>query len=175
MLLLMPPPASLPPNAGISCLILRDFGVGPTWGEGLQNMLEARLVVLIHLARAFLLMQVAVSEALLLLSVSPSVWPPPRGPLCESPRPQKLPKLGDSCNLHSINAPSNSLDANSTAKRAHEATGGDGRTPKIQKDLRATKDLRAPVHINGSACIRGSGLCPLTGWTIADYCPACHG
>ena len=98
-----------------------------------------------------------------------------RVPPCEPPRPQKMPKHGDDCNLHRINAPSTSLAANSTAKRAREATGGDGRTPKIQKDLRATKDLRAPEHIKGSACIRGSGLCPLTGWTIADYCPSCHG
>ncbi len=24
-------------------------------------------------------------------------------------------------------------------------------------------------------CVRGSGLCPLAGWAISEYCPTCHG
>ena len=93
-------------------------------------------------------------------------------------RPFKMPKTGSQCNLQLICAPSASFGAahsNSGAKRSLEDTGGDGRTPKMLKDLRASRG-QGPMHITCSTpCIRGTGLCPMTGWTIADYCPACHG
>ena len=95
----------------------------------------------------------------------------PWGPLT-GPRPSKIIKHGPSCTQPCTQVASTSLFTNATGnqlKRALEATGGDGRTPT------SYKDLRAPKHNIGSACIRGSGLCPLTGWTIADYCPSCHG
>ncbi len=109
---------------------------------------------------------------------TPCVTPPCESP-CESlcPRP-KMPKSGSSCTHEFMQAPSTALAAispNSTGKRAREATGGDGRTPTRLKDLRAHKDLRAPVLQKASACVRGSSLCPLTGSTITEYCPACHG
>ena len=34
------------------------------------------------------------------------------------------------------------------------------------------KDLRPKVQ--APICVRGSGLCPSVGWTISEYCPACH-
>ena len=94
------------------------------------------------------------------------------------PRPAKKPKQGPSCTLQFTRAASPGSPANSSGaslKRALEATGGDGRTPTCKKDLRATKDQRASIRNYASACIRGTGLCPMTGWTINEYCPACHG
>ena len=108
----------------------------------------------------------------------------PGGPPC-GPRPSKLIKKGPSCTQPCTQAACSGLSANSAGnnlKRALEATGGDGRTPKSHKDLRAPKDLRAKVHSNASVspmssttCVRGTGLCPLVGWTIDQYCPSCHG
>ena len=103
---------------------------------------------------------------------------PPSDPPSDPPRPHKVPKLGTPCNLQEISAPSTGLGAsltNSGAKRSLEDTGGDGRTPKIIKDLRASRGSGPKCITSSTTCIRGSGLCPMTGWTIADYCPACHG
>ena len=113
-----------------------------------------------------------------LAPVFPLVAPPPIDPPCDPPRPLKLAKLGTSSNLHLISAPSTGLVAsltNSGAKRSLEDTGGDGRTPKSIKDLRASRGSGPNRFTNSTTCIRGSGLCPMTGWTIAEYCPACHG
>ena len=106
------------------------------------------------------------------------------GPPC-GPRASKLAKQGPSYNQPCMHAASSGLPANSAGpnlKRALEATGGDGRTPKNPKDLRAQKDLRATAFTNASVspppsttCVRGTGLCPMTSWTIDQYCPACHG
>ena len=93
-------------------------------------------------------------------------------------RPFKMPKTGSQCNLQLICAPSASFGAahsNSGAKRSLEDTGGDGRTPKIQKTFGHKEAKAQQVFTSCTTCIRGTGLCPMTGWTIADYCPACHG
>ena len=96
------------------------------------------------------------------------------GPPC-GPRPRKRSKKEHpSCTLPCMPPTSPGLSENSAGnmfKRALEATGGDGRTPKIKKDLRA----HVRDHASVSPCVRGKGLCPTTGWTIDQYCPACHG
>ena len=101
------------------------------------------------------------------------------GPPC-GPRQSKSPKIGHhSCNQHCMTTTCASAVVNSTGdrlKRALEATGRDGRTQKSHKDLRAHAHPNANVsHMPNTTCVRGTGLCPMAGWTIDQYCPACHG
>ena len=111
-------------------------------------------------------------------SVSPCDGPGPSPPPSDLHRPFKMPKTGSHSNLHLIGPPSASLGpthTNSGARRSLEDTGGDGRTPKMQKTF-GHEEAKAQIALSSSTtCVRGTGLCPMTGWTIADYCPACHG
>ena len=70
MLLPLPPPATPPQDAGLPCMILRFFGVGPTLGGSGTNSPNARLGPR-NSARAFVPMQVAASGIPLWIPAAP--------------------------------------------------------------------------------------------------------
>ena len=91
-------------------------------------------------------------------------------PVTPGPSPSKVPTLG--CTQICMNS------SGSNPKRALEATGGDGRTPKMIKTcghFKTCGQQHSKDTARVSPCVRGTGLCPMTGWTIDQYCPSCHG